>query len=195
MLIRKIARLSRISLAVLALAGLAVLTVVALFGEKVLRAEVERRLAEALHRRVTVGALSVNLPGRVIELRDLVIPGLPGSTEPSLVAPRVRIALSFRSLFTRRILLRGLELEKPRMSLQFFKDGSTDLPGVESTGRPRSREVSIGKLVVSNGELLVNHQRIPLDLTRGKEKVTVRYQASSESLAGGLYGLVMLRER
>ena len=113
MLIRKIARLSRISLTVLALTGLAVLTVVALFGERVLRTEVERRLAEALHRRVTVGALSVNLPGRVVELRDLVIPGLPGSKQPSFTAPRVRIALSFRSLFTRRILLRGLELEKP----------------------------------------------------------------------------------
>ncbi len=164
MLIRKIARLSRISLAILALAGLTVLTVIALFGEKVLRTEVERRLAEALHRKVTVGALSVNLPARVVELSDLVIPGLPGSKQPSLIAPRVRIALSFRSLFTRRILLRGLELDRPRMSWQVFKDGSTDLPGMESSGGPPSRQVSIGKFVVSQGELLLNDQKIPLDL-------------------------------
>lgn len=163
-MIRKIARFSRISLAVLALAGLVVLTVVGLFGEKVLRAEVERRLAEALHRRVTVGGLSVNLAGRVVELRDLLIPGLPSSKQPSFTAPRVRVALSFRSLFTRRILLRGLELEQPRMSVTVFPDGSTDLPQMDSSGGPPSREVSIGKLVVGKGELLLNDQKIPLDL-------------------------------
>ena len=163
-MIRKIARFSRISLAALALTGLVVLTVVALFGEKVLRTEVERRLAEALHRKVTVGALSVNLPGRMVELRDLVIPGLPGSKQPSFAAPRVRIALSFRSLFTTRILLRGLEIERPRMSLTVFPDGSTDLPGMDSSGGPSSRQVSIEKLVVNKGELLLNDQKIPLDL-------------------------------
>ncbi|HRB11444.1 MAG TPA: hypothetical protein PKU70_00400, partial [Vicinamibacteria bacterium] len=163
-MIRKIARFSRISLAALALTGLVVLTVVALFGEKVLRTEVERRLAEALHRKVTVGALSVNLPGRMVELRDLVIRGHPGSKQPSFAAPRVRIALSFRSLFTTRILLRGLEIERPRMSLTVFPDGSTDLPGMDSSGGPSSRQVSIEKLVVNKGELLLNDQKIPLDL-------------------------------
>lgn len=95
-MIRKIARFSRISLAAVALIGLVALTVVAMFGEKALRTQVERRLAEALHRNVMVGGLSVNLAGRVVELRDVVIPGLPGSKRPSVVAPRVRIALSFR---------------------------------------------------------------------------------------------------
>jgi len=163
-LFKKIARLSRIGLAALAITGLVVLTLSALFGEKVLRSEVERRLAEALHRRVSVGALSVNLAGRVVELEDVVIPGLPGSKEPSFTAPRVRIALSFRSLFTSRILLRGLEMEKPRFSVQIFKDGSTDLPGMDSPSGASPREVSIGKIVVSKGQLLINGQKVPLDL-------------------------------
>lgn len=163
-MIKKIARFSRITLAALALTGLVVLTVVAMFGEKVLRTEVERRLAEALRRRVTVGALSVNLAARAVELNDVVIPGLPESKQPSFAAPRVRIALSFRSLFTRRILLRGLEIEKPRMSVTVFPDGSTDLPRLQSGGGPATREVSIGKLVVSKGELLLNDRKIPLDL-------------------------------
>ncbi|MBX7187605.1 MAG: translocation/assembly module TamB domain-containing protein [Vicinamibacteria bacterium] len=163
-MIRKIARFSRISLAVFAITGLVALTVVALFGEKVLRSQVETRLSGALHRRVTLGGLSVNLAGRVVELRDLVIPGLPASKEPSFSAPRVRIALSFRSLFTSRILLRGLEIEEPRISLQVFPDGSTDLPGMDSSGGPPSREVSIGKLVVHRGELKLNDEKMPLDL-------------------------------
>ncbi|MEO8500262.1 MAG: hypothetical protein ABI565_05055, partial [Vicinamibacteria bacterium] len=133
-MIRRIARFSRISLAAFAVIGLVAVTLVALFGEGELRAQVEKRLSEALHRQVRVGALSVNLAGRVVELRDVLIPGLPGSKRPSLVAPRIRIALSFRSLFNRRILLRGLELEAPKISLQVFPDGSTDLPGLDAAG-------------------------------------------------------------
>ena len=163
-MIRRIARFSRIALAVLAIVGLLALTVVAMFGEQFLKTQVERRLAQALNRRVTVGGLSVNLAGRVVELRDVVIPGLPQSKRPSLLAPRIRIALSFRSLFTSRILLRGLELEAPRISVQVFPDGSTDLPRMAPFGAPSSREVSIGRLVLSKGDLLLNEQRIPLEV-------------------------------
>ncbi|MBK5256590.1 MAG: translocation/assembly module TamB domain-containing protein [Vicinamibacteria bacterium] len=164
MLIRKFARFSRISLAAFAVIGLVALTVLALFGEKVLRTQVERRLAEALNRTVTVGALSVDLPRRVVELRDVVIAGLPGSKRPSFSAPRVRLALSFRSLFTSRILLRAFELERPQISVQVFPDGSTDMPRLSAAGGPPSREVSIGNLVVQKGELFLNDQQIPLEI-------------------------------
>jgi hypothetical protein len=36
---------------------------------------------------------------------------------------------------------------------------------------------------------------VPRELTRDKEKVTVRYQAPPGGMAGGLFGLAMLRER
>jgi len=163
-LIRKIARLSRISLAVIALVGLVALTLFGLFGEKVLRTQVESRLSEALGRTVTVGALSVNLPGRVVELRDVLIPGHAGSRRPTLMAPRMRIALSFRSLFTSKILLRGFELDRPRISVQVFPDGTTDLPQTAPSAGPSSRQISIGKLVITSGDLFLNDQQIPLDI-------------------------------
>jgi len=45
------------------------------------------------------------------------------------------------------------------------------------------------------GDFFDVEYKIPPGLTRGKVKVTVKYQAPSEGVAGGLYGLVMLRER
>jgi len=45
------------------------------------------------------------------------------------------------------------------------------------------------------GDFFDVEYKIPLELTRAKKRVTVRYQAPPEGLAGGLYGLVMLRER
>ncbi len=163
-LIRKITRFGRVGFAAFALLGLLALTLVALFGETVLRTQVERRLAEALNRQVRVGALSVDLSGRVVELRDVLVPGLPGSKRPSFMAPRVRVALSFRSVFTTRILLRGVELEQPRISVQVFPDGSTDLPEMSRSGGSSSRQVSIEKLMVRSGELFLNDQKIPLEL-------------------------------
>lgn len=163
-MIRRIARFSRISLAALAIVSLVVATVVALYGEGVLRGEAEKRLSQALHRSVKVGALSVNLAGRAVELRDVLIPGLPGSKRPSLEAPRIRIALSFRSLFTSKVLLRGLELDAPQISVQVFPDGTTDVPTMDPQAGRSSREVSIGKLAIKEGHLLLNEQRIPLEI-------------------------------
>jgi DUF1680 family protein len=45
------------------------------------------------------------------------------------------------------------------------------------------------------GDFFDVEYKILLELTRGKEKITVKYQAPSEGAAGGLYGLAMLRER
>ena len=179
-MIRRIARFSRITLAAVAVIGLVAVTLVALFGEGVLRTQVEERLSEALHRQVKVGALSVNLAGRVVELRDVLIPGLPGSKRPSLVAPRIRLALSFRSLLTTRVLLRGLELEAPRISVQVFPDGSTDLPTMDSKGGRSSRQVSIEKFEVSKGDLLLNEQRIPLEIAWPNFEATLTADARNE---------------
>ena len=145
-MIRRIARFSRITLVAIALIGLVVLTVVGLFGEKVLRGQVEVRMSEALGRKVTVGALSVNLAARTVELRNVIIPGLPASKRPTLIAPRIRLALSFRSLFTSKILLRGLDLEKPQISVQVFEDGSTDLPQTAASNAPATRSLTIARV-------------------------------------------------
>lgn len=184
-MIRKIARFSRISLAAFALIGLLALTLIGLFGEKVLRSQVETRLAQALGRKVTVGGLSVNLAGRVVELRDVVIPGLPASKRPSLVAPRMRIALSFRSLFTSKILLRGFELDRPQLSIQVFEDGSTDLPRTAASSGPASREVSIGKVAVTTGDLFLNDQQIPLEIVWPNFEASLKADAQN-LLAGDL---------
>jgi hypothetical protein len=45
------------------------------------------------------------------------------------------------------------------------------------------------------GDFFEVEYKIPPELTRGKTKVTVRYQAPPEGAAGGLYGLAMLKER
>jgi DUF1680 family protein len=45
------------------------------------------------------------------------------------------------------------------------------------------------------GDFFEREYTIPAELTRGKEKVSVRFQAPAEGTAGGLFGLVILKER
>jgi hypothetical protein len=45
------------------------------------------------------------------------------------------------------------------------------------------------------GDFFAVEYPVPQELTRAKEKVTVRYQAPPRGVAGGLFGLAMLRER
>lgn len=160
------------------------LTLVALFGERVLRGQVEQALGRALGRPVTLGALSVNLAAREVELRDLLIPGLPASKRPSLVAPRVKAGLSFRSLLTTRIQFRSLDFENARFSIQVFPDGSTDLPGADAasskpSGVGSGRRISIGKLAVRGGELALNEQRVPLEFDLPRFEAAVAGDAAN----------------
>lgn len=184
-MIRRIARFSRIALVAIALIGLVVLTVVGLFGEKMLRAQVETRMTLALGREVRVGALSVDLPGRTVELRDVVIPGLPASKRPTLIAPKIRLALSFRSLLTSKILLRGLDLEKPQISVQVFADGSTDLPQTAPSSGPATRQVSIGRVAVTAGGVFLNDEEIPLEIVWTNFEANLKADAKN-LLAGDL---------
>jgi TamB, inner membrane protein subunit of TAM complex len=184
-LIRKIARISRVTIAVIALLGLVALSVIGLFGEKVLRAQVESQLTRALGREVRVGSLSVNLPRRTVELRDTVIKGRPDSKRDTLVAPTIRVALSFRSLLTSKILLRGLELDRPRMSIQVFEDGSTDLPRSTPSNPGASRQVSIGRVAVTGGAFFLNDQQIPLELDWPNFEASLQADAAN-LLAGNL---------
>jgi autotransporter translocation and assembly factor TamB len=66
---------------------------------------------------------------------------------------------------TSRILLRGLELDRPQFSVRVLPDGSTDLPKTgPGSGSSSSRRVSIGRIQIRSGDLFLNDQRIPLDL-------------------------------
>ena len=147
----------------MALLGLTVLTLVAVFGESALRTKVEANLRAALQRRVTLGGLSVSLPRREIELRDLAIPGLPDSKRPSAIVPKARIAFSLRSLLSSRLLLRRLELDRPRLSVEVFPDGTTDLPTMAAGGSSPA-EILIEAFEAKSGELYVNERRVPLNL-------------------------------
>ena len=169
-------------LAILVLLGLIVFSVVAMYGEDALRGMVEAQLSAALHRQVRLGGLSVSLPKREIELRDLTVPGRPDSKRPSAIIPRAQVAFSLRSLLAARILLRRLDLDRPQLSIEVFPDGATDLPYLSSSVSPSaswSTELAIESFEAKSGELYVNERRIPLNLDLPRVEASLRRERAN----------------
>jgi len=122
----------------------------------------EREAAAFFHRPVSVGGLSFRLVPPQIEVTDLRVAGPTPADEPFLEVPRATIVPSLVPLFDQRIVLTQVMVDRPRVRVRAFRSGGDDLPrlGGDGPGRP----VQIRRLVVAGGELLLDHERVPLDL-------------------------------
>src|SRR5438552_10898086 len=122
----------------------------------------QARIAAFFHRPVSMGGLRYRLVPFQVEVADLKVGGPTPSSEPFLEVPRLVVVPSLAALFDSRVLLTQVRVERPRLRVRAFRDGGDDLPRMGDAGP--GREVEIRRLVVSGGELELDHERIPLDL-------------------------------
>jgi autotransporter translocation and assembly factor TamB len=139
------------------------------------------RLQEFFGRTVTVGALRYDVFPRLrITVDDVRVAGAQPSALPFLEARQVVLVPRLRPLWERRALLGRLHVVGLRLRANVRPDGSHDLPAF-ATGEAAGREVRVDRLVVEDGALLFNHQRVPLD---------VQWEDVSARLFGGRAGLL-----
>ncbi|HUG53093.1 MAG TPA: translocation/assembly module TamB domain-containing protein [Vicinamibacteria bacterium] len=120
------------------------------------------RLSAFFHRPVTVGGVRYGFVPLQIEITGLRVAGATPADEPFLEVPRVLVIPSTAALLDRRLVLTRVVVERPLVRVRAFRGGGDDLPRL---GRPGpGREVQIRRLVIAGGELVLDHQRVPLDL-------------------------------
>ena len=122
-----------------------------------------RRLSQALAREVTIGRVQTHFFPPELELNEVRIASPQAGAPPLFTASRVILRPSPLSLFATRTVLSRVRLEKPVLHMAAFADGTSNLPaaGDGSAGRG---EVRIRRFIVEGGEIVVDHERIPLDL-------------------------------
>jgi hypothetical protein len=149
----------------LALAGLlVVLLALAIIRVPLWSAEiVSASLSSFFGRPTSVGSVQYRFFPFAAEIHDVRVAGATPAAPPFLEVPRITAAPSFRPLWERRLLLDVLEVDGPRMRINAFREGGDDLPPIR-TGGGAGFQVRIGRLVIRGGEVLVDHQRVPLDL-------------------------------
>jgi hypothetical protein len=123
------------------------------------------RAQELLNRKIEVGGVDYNLALLSFELHDVVIHGPRPADPPFATVPLVRVDFSWRDLRRRILRLEQVEVVRPRVYLRFNADGTSNLPELRSRKGAKGRfQVQIGRILVQEGVLEMDEQRLPLEL-------------------------------
>ena len=131
---------------------------------------VESTLTRVFKRPVTVQALGLRLATAELELRGLRVAGITPAAPPFLEIASVRVRPSLAPWRGDRIALSRVRIDGLKLRIHAFASppggpGGDDIPKLGgSGGGGRGLGVAIERLVIANGEFLLDHERVPLDL-------------------------------
>jgi translocation and assembly module TamB len=156
------------------LAGLVLLVIIGLvvlngtyYGRERVRRVALDAVRDLVHGELIVGRIDGNLLDR-FDLVDVSI--LDEDGQPFLIADRVRARVAFAPLFSKRIIIRSLELERPVITMTKTPGGPWNYQRIFASGDTVRQDVTPGfgswvdihGLTIRNGTLLV-HQPFPGD--------------------------------
>jgi translocation and assembly module TamB len=161
------------------------------------QAMVRRRFVAELERvtggRVELGSIH-SIPLRLeVDVRDLTIHGREQPSDiPYAHIDRLVAQMQLRSALGGELQFRSMVLERPRVHLLVYADGSTNQPAPEpkslSIGRQLERlfHFSVSRLEVRQGELVWNDQTIPLDFLAQDIAASMEYSLFGRRYDGRL---------
>jgi autotransporter translocation and assembly factor TamB len=118
--------------------SVAVVTSIAVDVGPALKGLAEREGSRFLGRPLTIGHMSVRLWDGSYVFEDLRIDSLPPTTAPFLVAKRITVVNSWRTLFNRRFVLERIEMTDWKMHVETLADGRHNFPNFRRGG-PRGQ--------------------------------------------------------
>jgi len=160
------------------------------------RALVQQRVAAQLEAvtggRVEIGSLTWKLSRLEFDANDVTIHGLEGPNEiPYAHAGQIRVRLKIFSVLRRSISLHSVEVERPVIHLMVRPDGTTNQPEPKAVRASKAAssplfDISIDQAAISNGELIFNNLRIPLDVSAQNVRATMQFNATQSRYEGSL---------
>ena len=121
------------------------------------------QLESVFGRKVSAEAVRFRFFPVEMEIRRLRVAGVRGTDLPWLEVPRLSIIPSFGLIWEGRVVLSRVRIEKPIIRVQAFADGGDNMPRLRMGGRG-VLGVRIRRLTIEKGELILDHQRVPLEL-------------------------------
>lgn len=132
------------------------------------RALIEERASAAIGRQVTIEALRFELVPLSVALDGVRIGGREPEEAPLAVVAHVTVDAQ---LFLRdglRLELDAVRLDEPEITLIFDPGSGSNVADLgrraRGGGSQRAFEIALEELTVNNGILIIDHQRLPLDL-------------------------------
>lgn len=126
------------------------------------RQQIETQLEAAFEREVKLARVSFELLPLTVELEGLEIGGGPQFPDaPFLVLPRAEIEGDLEIFARRRLRLRMVKLDRPRIDLRFTAQGD-NLIGGGGAGGAEGLEVFLDRLEIDRGEVLFDDEQIEI---------------------------------
>ena len=157
------------------------------------RESVRRRVVAELERtsggKVELQSFRWKLSKLQFEANGLTIHGLEGSDQaPFLHADRLFAQVQIISFFSQKWGMRLLVIDHPVIHLIIRPDGTTNqpIPKVAQGKDPVQGflDLAVGHVELNNGELLLNDQRIPFQLSGEQLKAGMNFSAGDKSYQG-----------
>ena len=123
----------------------------------------ERALTAFFHRETTVREVRWHAWPLEVEVLDIRVAGARPGAPPFLAVARVVAAPALQPLWQRRLVLSRMRVERPRLSVHAYPEGGDDIPDF-GDGSVSGRELRVRRLVIENGEVELDHRRVPLML-------------------------------
>jgi hypothetical protein len=142
-----------------------------------LRQTAETQASQYLDRPVTIGGLHVRLLGGVVggrvEVDDLEIAGIHPGDRPFFTAKRITVALDWRTLVHREIMISGVELENWAMLVEQW-DGEHNFPHFpRSSGGRRPVTTTLRWLRASRGQFSYEDHQAPWSVVARNIDITI----------------------
>jgi translocation and assembly module TamB len=142
--------------------------------------------AEALtHTRVEIRTVAVGWFSLNVTINGLIVHGKePADTEPLLSVEQTKVGLRIDSFWGRTVGLNDLILEQPRLHVRVEKDGTNNLPKIESKsnepGLDRLLDLHVHHLQIDNGWILYNNVKSLVGVEGGDLALTVDLGGTAE---------------
>lgn len=153
-------RRRRLAVLSLLLLGALALLVLPLASRRVL----EDRLSRVFRRPVSVGEVRYWVFPFVVEVVDLRVGGMTHDSPSFLEVKRLEVVPSLPSLLSPHVTLSRLRVQGLTLRIHAFPQGGDDIPRVAGGKGGGGGEVRIRRLIFEDSEIVIDHDRVPLDL-------------------------------
>ena len=127
------------------------------------RREIEVRVSALLQREIELDAVYFELLPLTVRVEGLTIGGGPGfPNNPFLVLPRGEVEADLEIFSRRRLRIRQIKLEQPKLDLRFTAAGDNIIGGGKKGGEKTELDIVIDRVEIDRGEVRLHEEQIEL---------------------------------
>ena len=159
---------------------------------RVLLSKITAKVQSSIGTKVRIGKLSLGWTHLSAELRDVVIFGREGPSQPPFfTVQRASAQVDFLPLFHKKVRIAYIRLDQPVIRFLIDRSGNTNLPHPQSS-KPHTSAIrtllnlQVRDFTLRSGELELRDEKIPLSAELHNLQSQLKYDSQQQAYAGSI---------